>query len=560
MYYRFLKPLIIVLVLMPYLVLGALEQNYPSLPGGQTITVESSLAEVILYVVGLAILVSGIIALVSLIVGGIKYTSSAGRPEIMSDARNKINNSLLGILILVGSYLVLNTINPQLLVMRIEKVPLESSVVLLSEESRLGLIVGDIPGVPNQGREIIEYFVKNGKAFYLNYEIQNLKNLFGEFVITETTPNDPPEPTKVNFEHFKWKYIGFIEETEGSIKIITYEEPNLTGESHTYKYLGRLNENEEPIRSSVNTYNGIKVINLEFFNEDLLKGGIVFKDENGDPAIGNVSHSPLSIKIESENSGIYLYSNPTVEIKEQRYFTSSIRKLDSVNFNDKAGFIKIRNNPGNNDFLVILYEDENYSDSLRLFFQERVIDMEETFGNIPNDATEVPIGSTDEYGKAWRPSSVQVFKIEEENQSCNEVRLCTEPNLDGDCISYAPINTPFQANPRITRDTLPVYKPENLPDDFDDEIKSLKIDGNCLVVLFENRLEIPPQITGTVTYYWDSFNHDPGASSEIFLGAKTPIVSDLTENNPIGRCREAWDFLWLDTDPCASAIAIYPIK
>jgi len=58
--------------------------------------------------------ISGAVALIALIAGGIIYLTSAGDPEKLSRAKKQIFAALLGIVILLSSYLILRTINPEL--------------------------------------------------------------------------------------------------------------------------------------------------------------------------------------------------------------------------------------------------------------------------------------------------------------------------------------------------------------------------------------------------------------------------------------------------------------
>ena len=60
--------------------------------------------------------------------------TSAGNPSAMSDANSQIFASLIGLIVILGSWLLLTTINPQLIVINPEL-----------EES--GLVVGETPGV-----------------------------------------------------------------------------------------------------------------------------------------------------------------------------------------------------------------------------------------------------------------------------------------------------------------------------------------------------------------------------------------------------------------------------
>jgi hypothetical protein len=62
-----------------------------------------------------ALMVGGVLAFGVIIYGGVRYMASAGNPSGQSDAKEWIEGALLGLLLLVGAYFVLNVINPQLL-------------------------------------------------------------------------------------------------------------------------------------------------------------------------------------------------------------------------------------------------------------------------------------------------------------------------------------------------------------------------------------------------------------------------------------------------------------
>ena len=62
-----------------------------------------------------ALMIGGILAFGVVVYGGVKYMASAGNPSGQSDAKEWIESALLGLLLLVGAYFILNVINPQLL-------------------------------------------------------------------------------------------------------------------------------------------------------------------------------------------------------------------------------------------------------------------------------------------------------------------------------------------------------------------------------------------------------------------------------------------------------------
>jgi hypothetical protein len=62
-----------------------------------------------------ALMIGGILAFGVIVYGGVKYMAAAGNPSGQSDAKEWIQAALLGLLLLIGAYFVLNVINPQLL-------------------------------------------------------------------------------------------------------------------------------------------------------------------------------------------------------------------------------------------------------------------------------------------------------------------------------------------------------------------------------------------------------------------------------------------------------------
>lgn len=101
-----------------YFVLAAkTEINYPTLPGGISINPNSTkplFSQYIKYAFSLAIWISGLIVFISLIQSGVKYVLSAGNPGAASDAKEGIGAAILGLVVLLSSYILLITINPQL--------------------------------------------------------------------------------------------------------------------------------------------------------------------------------------------------------------------------------------------------------------------------------------------------------------------------------------------------------------------------------------------------------------------------------------------------------------
>ncbi len=61
-----------------------------------------------------ALMIGGVLAFGVVVYGGVKYMTSAGNPSGQSDAKEWIEAALLGLLLLVGAYFILNVVNPQM--------------------------------------------------------------------------------------------------------------------------------------------------------------------------------------------------------------------------------------------------------------------------------------------------------------------------------------------------------------------------------------------------------------------------------------------------------------
>ena len=92
----------------------ALEVTYPSLFGYSISPTNPTLPQYIAYFFVLAMATAGVFAVFSIVIAGIKLLTSVGNPSAMSDAKERIFGSLLGLALLMGSVILLRTINPQL--------------------------------------------------------------------------------------------------------------------------------------------------------------------------------------------------------------------------------------------------------------------------------------------------------------------------------------------------------------------------------------------------------------------------------------------------------------
>ncbi len=97
-----------------------LEIQYPQLPGAQ-LSQKPLLPDFIKYLYTFSVLAAGFLSVGSSVYGGFKYIASAGSPSARNEARAQITGGILGSLVILGGYILLSTINPQLTIFKIEK-------------------------------------------------------------------------------------------------------------------------------------------------------------------------------------------------------------------------------------------------------------------------------------------------------------------------------------------------------------------------------------------------------------------------------------------------------
>ena len=69
-----------------------------------------------------AVAIVGAFALIMIIFHGTKWAMSAGNPSKINDAKDGILQAIIGIVLLLGAYVILNTINPELVTLDIPTV------------------------------------------------------------------------------------------------------------------------------------------------------------------------------------------------------------------------------------------------------------------------------------------------------------------------------------------------------------------------------------------------------------------------------------------------------
>lgn len=109
-----------------------LELNYPKLPGLPALTIDTTLPDLINYLFVLSLALAGILAFVSLVIAGFSFIISGANPGLRVMAKKRVAQVFTGVLTLLGTYIILNTINPDL---------------TLVTQSGISLIISQIPAI-----------------------------------------------------------------------------------------------------------------------------------------------------------------------------------------------------------------------------------------------------------------------------------------------------------------------------------------------------------------------------------------------------------------------------
>lgn len=117
------KKQIFVLIFISAIIIGlflivscarGLELNWPTAPGGKELTDDSSLVDFVDYAYRWGIFLGGLAAFVALVIAGFQFLTSVGDPNRMKEARQRIIAAISGLVLLLSSYVILNTLNPDL--------------------------------------------------------------------------------------------------------------------------------------------------------------------------------------------------------------------------------------------------------------------------------------------------------------------------------------------------------------------------------------------------------------------------------------------------------------
>jgi hypothetical protein len=102
--------LVISLVVAPV----AFAQFRPPSAGGTGLPNDTSVSGFIMKIINIALTVAGLVAVLFLIIGGFRYITSAGNEETAESAKKIIINAIIGIVIIILSFVIVRVISEAL--------------------------------------------------------------------------------------------------------------------------------------------------------------------------------------------------------------------------------------------------------------------------------------------------------------------------------------------------------------------------------------------------------------------------------------------------------------
>ena len=110
---QYLISLLVIALFYASNVVLAMEIQYPEI-FGHKLTSQTTTQGLVIYVYSFAVALGAVIVFCILVSAGLDFIMAGGEPAKISSAKNKIMGSFIGLIVLFSSYLLMNTINPDL--------------------------------------------------------------------------------------------------------------------------------------------------------------------------------------------------------------------------------------------------------------------------------------------------------------------------------------------------------------------------------------------------------------------------------------------------------------
>lgn len=390
---------------LPLLAMAAglqLETTFPKAPSMQEIvTGKTQLPGIIRYVVDWSIIIAALVTVLALVVAGISYLTSRGRPEATKAAKDRIKNCIYGLLIIAGSFLVLQTINPQLTIMTIQKKPVTGGGVIMFTQAGFygngevnGCTIAPIIcvnpeaifGFNATNGDTLEILIKAGAARYLNYDIANTITEFGKL-----TKRASGQADSANFPLYGLGFFsGATDEAEAKVFAYPDVQFNVSDEPKAstinlaieYRSGGKMKQDgtvekpsEAALAGSPAGELSMKLIKIYDDYATNFNSVVSYYNPLVAPAAEEkaaLPHPPLSIRMQGGGPGVVLYADNG----GMKNLSATVEdfNVSNVKFDNQADKIELRNldDKGSriHDFLAILHSGYFFTGDLRMFLEK----------------------------------------------------------------------------------------------------------------------------------------------------------------------------------------------
>jgi hypothetical protein len=139
--------------------------------GGRTVLNASYLAEYIAAIYQYMVGIATILAIVMIMYGGFRWITAAGNPETIGRAKDTIVSAIIGLAIALGSYTILNLVNPELVFLKpleltaVDRAaadwsPLDSGIIAENQQYQAEIKAGGASPPDEYGNNNIPYFAQ----------------------------------------------------------------------------------------------------------------------------------------------------------------------------------------------------------------------------------------------------------------------------------------------------------------------------------------------------------------------------------------------------------------
>lgn len=344
-----------------------LEIIYPSLPSVVTpTTIRTALPNYIKYIFTLAMVLSGLIVFGVFLAAGLRYLTSAGNPGAVNESKNRMISAFLGAIIILSSYLILNTVNPKISLIEINKMgPTELGVTFLDASGNIEFntsvnvpdfaLVGLDSSHPPIKVKFLSHEVEVTPCYTLNDFTESSCNSNGTIKLNEDEPVNTvkPFPSSAKAAKLFWPVYG----------VYAYADPNLKGDLRIYdgryatlgdfndKISSTLTRNPPGARDYRTLYDAV------LFKEEGFKGGCKFAGYQPVPQLGHTWDNNVGSLI-------------TFRYREDHYYAGgSVKFYKNENYQNDYGYSVEQNyvdttwknfSLGHNEGIYSLKIDGNY--------------------------------------------------------------------------------------------------------------------------------------------------------------------------------------------------------